>query len=295
MARLAALLGIALCVSVALNVRTYIARGSDSLGDSVNLTHSNIATLTPRKSAVTHGNGTTVLGSMRESAIDECSRELGDVRAQLMSAKEDLSQRIVPEERFESGSREMAMEAHLDPLVRAVVSKVPGLQLHDVECRTDICKINLGGRTRKDTLQGWKSIYSDPTIHGLADGFSTSAGEPVVDLATGRGGFDVETYIFTRSASDITRDLERLVSDFRANGHVNACGGIGPDAGTLEVRIKVDPEARRLLLLTGGDLATSALGKCIVDALRSAVERYQIPPTAKYGDVYASFVSPHGA
>lgn len=237
----------------------------------------------------------SVPGAPTNDPLSLCSYQLQTARAELATATENLAQRTDPSVRFNGGAPEPEMEKVLTPLVANAVSRVPGAKVQNIECRSDVCKIRIGAGTRAAASEGWKAIYSDKALQRLSDGFSSSAGEPVVDLATGEGGFDMDLYVFTRSATDISAELQALVETFRSSGSIESCSRASNQQGTLEVRLTLQDSERTLSLTAGGTLAPSDLGRCIIGRLSEMTRSYQIPSTAKFGDMFATFVSPHGA
>lgn len=232
---------------------------------------------------------------VREAILDGCSRQLGAAQRELAAAQEALAQRIEPRARFQAGAREAGMEQRLAEPLRAALARVPAVAAVGVECRAEVCQLRLSAATRAEALEAWRALSRDPALGRLADGFMMEGGEPVMDAVSGRGGFDVDLYLMTRSAASAAGQLEELVAQLRASGAIERCGEAGADRGTLEARLTVVAGQAQPAVALGGSLAGTAVGRCIAERLESAAAATALPPGTKYGTVYASFPSPHGA
>jgi len=226
--------------------------------------------------------------------LGKCHQQLVVANQALAAATEDQSQHIEPKKRFEEGARQPGMETRMSPLVERAISNVSGVIHYPVECRADLCQVRVSASTRDEANRVWRALTSDPTLRKASDGFSQDGGDPVIDVATGKGGFDVEIYLFTQSAANATAEIEALVEQFRASDAVASCASAGADVGVLEVRLSVDPERPTLIAAIGGDLGGTDVGRCISDKLLAALRDFKLPPGTRYGIVYASIVSPHG-
>lgn len=226
--------------------------------------------------------------------LGACQRQLVAANQALAAASESRAQEVEPRKRFEAGTREPGMETRMSPLVESAVANVSGVKQYPIECRADLCQVRLSARTRDAAEKAWRALISDPALRKDADGFMREGGNPVMDLLTGKGSFDVETYLFTRSAANATSEIEALVQQFRESNAVASCGSAGDDHGVLEAQLSIVPEGPTLTAVFGGDLAGTAVGRCISKGLLEAVNAFKPPAGSKYGVVYASIVSPHG-
>ena len=102
----------------------------------------------------------------------------------------------------------------MSPLVEKAVANVAGVKHYPLECRADLCQVRVSAPTRNAAEKAWRALSNDPGLRKDADGFMREGGDPVMDLVTGKGSFDVEMYLFTRSASNATSDIEALVQQF---------------------------------------------------------------------------------
>lgn len=223
-----------------------------------------------------------------------CHRQLVAASQALASATEHRAQQIPARKRFEEGTRQPGMEVRMSPLVEKAVANVAGVKQYPLECRADLCQVRVSAPTRNLAEKAWRALTNDPGLRKDADGFMREGGDPVMDLVTGKGSFDVEMYLFTRSASNATSDIEAFVQRFRASDAVASCGSAGADRGVLEVQLSIVPDGPTLTAAVGGDLAGTAVGKCISNRLSEMVSSFKPPAGTTYGVVYASIVSPHG-
>jgi hypothetical protein len=226
--------------------------------------------------------------------LGSCQRQLAEARQALTTATEDQAQLIEPKKRFTEGVRKPGMETRISPLVDNALSSVRELTPYSLECRADLCQVRVSAPSRDAAQRAWQALNTDPRLKKDFDGFMREGGEPVVDVTTGKGEFDVDLYIFTRSAADATAEIHGLVEAFRTSGVVESCAAPGNDRGVLEVRLSVVPEGPTLSAAIGGSLAGTDVGKCISERLMEAVQQFKLPPGTSNGTVYASIASPHG-
>jgi len=285
------LLVVALVVSIAINVKLAMRSSTGStVAPAVEHVHDSTSSVRARARISQPVIETATNGAL----LDSCNAQLIAARGQLAAAQEELAQRIQQRVRFEEGEPAPAMEQRVRPLVETAISRLPGIVHHEVECRGLVCKVRVSAGTREEASRGWGALTQDPALRGLIDIFTSEAGEPVVDLASGKGGFDIDFYLNTRSAADATSEIQSLVDGFLSSGTIVRCAPSSLDRGVLEVKVSVLPDEARLAAAIGGTLAGTALGTCVSEAFAAELAAFEVPPGTKYGTVYATFVSPHG-
>jgi hypothetical protein len=182
----------------------------------------------------------------------------------------------------------------MSPLVENALSSVHGVTAYPLECRAELCQVRVSGPSREAVGRAWQALNSDVRLRKEVDGYMREGGDPVIDLSTGKGGFDLEMYIFTRSAANATAEIHALVEQFRTSGAIESCAASGSDRGVLEVRLSVVPEGPSLSVALGGSLGGTEVGRCISEKLMEVVQQFQLPPGTSNGTVYAGITSPHG-
>ncbi len=267
-----------LATSVALNFYLGLSRGSTTA--SVQSRSDSVASEQPTPRADT------------APPFEACTRELSETRLALSLTKGALEQRIEAQSRFDAAEREAAIERRVGPAIERAIATMPGLT-GNLECRGDTCQVRVSAPSREQAKQAWKTFTKDPDIASFADSFTMEAGEPVVDLVTGKGAFEVDFFITTKSAVDLTPKLEALIAEFKDSAAMTECSAIGREPGVLEIKLALVPDEATLSLSVGGSLAGTAAGRCLVDRISALVNGFRIPPGVKHGQVYASFESPH--
>lgn len=240
--------------------------------------------------AVTDGAVPVTRTVAQPAPLASCSADLAATKHLLGQTRSALEQRVEAQVRFSAASREAALEGRMRPLIEQALAKQPGVT-GEVECRGDMCQVRVAAGTRAASKRAWEVLTKDPEIAGLADNFSMDAGEPVVDLATGKGGFETNFYVTTRALDDLSPELEALVTTLRGSAAVRACMRAVTDGatGVLEVKLMLVSEDRRLAVALGGDLAGTEPGNCIAAVLRDAASRFDVPAGVTFGQAYATF------
>ncbi|MBA3819524.1 MAG: hypothetical protein H0X17_11575 [Deltaproteobacteria bacterium] len=270
-----------LATSVAFNCYLGLSRG-DSQGSTA---------ASDRMRSVRLGREQAVPRADGAAPFEACTRELSETRLALSLTKGDLEQRIEAQSRFDGAEREAAVERRVQPAIERAIATMSGLT-GNLECRGDTCQVRVSAPTREHAKQAWKVFTADPDIASFADSFTMEAGEPVVDLATGKGAFEVDFFITTKSATDLTPRLEALIAGFKDSSAMTECSAIGREPGVLEIKLALIPDEARLALSVGGSLAGTSVGRCLVERLSALVNGFSIPPGVTHGQVYASFESP---
>lgn len=222
----------------------------------------------------------------------QCTRDLAAARAELASTQGALDARIEARARFEQAERAEALERRVRDAIQRALAKGKGVT-GDLECRGDTCQVHVSAATRKDARAVWELFTKDPDVKSFADSFTMDAGEPVTDAVTGKGSFDINYFITTASATDLSPRLEQLLQAFASSPQASRCHARSRDAGVLEVKLALVRDERRLALVVGGSLAGTAIGRCLHEQLAAEVAQFAVPDGVTYGEAYASFESPH--
>ena len=272
-------LGVALAASVAANVWLYEAV---SAGRPVEA-----------RPVPTEATRPVARGAIRSvtTPFAECIKGLSDTKAELARTQGDLESRIEAATRFAAAEREKALEERVTPAIERALARAKGIT-GTVECRGDTCQVRVSADNRANAKAAWATFTTDPEIGEFADSFTMAAGEPVTDVVTGKGAFDVDYFITTKSTTDLTPRLEDLVARYRASSAAAACLAKSQDRGALEAKIALVADERTLSLAVGGSLAGTPIGKCLAAVLSTAVAAFEVPAGVTYGEVYATFEAP---
>lgn len=273
----------ALFVSVALNVRSFWPQPSVAAGSTsaVRIAHHQ----TPHPA-------TTGRGGLPAAPLESCAKDLAAAKLALGQTQSALEQRIDAQTRFDIASREQALEARMTPLIQAALTKMKGVS-GQLECRGDMCQVRISASSRAEAQRAWEVFTKDEAIGALSDSFSMDAGEPVVDLATGRGAFESNFYVTTRALNDLSPQLEELIAAFRESDDFRQCGnGLSGAVGVLEAKLTLVADEKRITMAFGGSLAGTVPGGCISAKLEQAVAHFNVPAGVTFGQAYATF-APH--
>ena len=221
-----------------------------------------------------------------------CAQELQTTRQQLEKVSGDLEARIGHERRFAEAQRDIALEHRVNDAIQRALSKGRGLS-GDLECRGDTCQVRIAAANRADAMAAWDLFTKDPDIKSMADSFMMNAGEPVIDVVSGKGSFEADFYVTTRAANDFSPRLEALLGDFSASSVATACYRLGHDSGSFEVKLSYVAEKRNVSTSVGGSLAGTAIGRCLRDGLQRMVDALAVPEGITWGHAYGTLDSPH--
>jgi hypothetical protein len=224
---------------------------------------------------------------------DACERQLAAAEAALDAAQAAL---LPPAERWAAAPPAPARTALLRAPVSAALAPLPAVAAPQLECRGELCQIQLHAPSRAASQAALRALAADPDLRALSIGFVSEPGVPIAGAGSGRGGYAVTAYVVTTDDAVATADaaapLRAVLAEVHRGGAVARCAAAGPERGTLEVELTATALAPPALAI-GGSLAGTAVGRCLGAAVASALEAARLPPTAA-GAVAASLESPHG-
>lgn len=202
-----------------------------------------------------------------------CEAQLATAVTALAQAEEELERIRSPRDLFERRTtQDPETEARVAAVLTGVFADAPDGVVHDLECRGDVCRLEIVQPAGLHWSQWSEALQSGPSRTQFARMMFTS-GAPRQDPISGEALQVEQVHVRVADQRDATsrRLLETLVRTYNDSAEVAACKRDHPTPGWLALRLELAPAARTFQYQAGGDLPSRPGGRCLIAELERRI------------------------
>jgi hypothetical protein len=223
-----------------------------------------------------------IQSSSRENSDPGCDDQLADLTRELRSTEASLFDHLPANVRFDKNPRIPA-----PPDVKRHIARIlggPGFEklTHRLECRGDLCWLELVKPRQADVGDYWDQLHLDEELGKWVDKYEFELdppnGAPARD-ATMR----VDNTYLTLAKKNREREtalLEACFDQLYRSGSVAECAAGADASGVVDIMLILDGSLKTIRIHESGSLAADPVADCIVSRLRSIVASTEVPSDA---------------
>ena len=272
------LLGAALAVSLLFNVWLVLSRG-ERVEPQPQARSASTAAASQSEEHAIPGIDARASVTVAPVATDvHVAAEVAELRARVKTLEAFRKEHLPANQRFEEGTPDPGSRRRIEGELQRVLGADGGTPWN-VECRDEICKVDVIADTQEQAHAQISALQADPALRPLVAGYAQFGSTPTQDVVTGKPAVEMPSYLYVRSDADAKAMAALLaVTDaFKASSAVRDCTDGFAQKGTVKLIVTLDPSGTVQAQLEGAGLAQTSAGACLRDRLLALARAAQMP------------------